>query len=269
MITMTVGFIGTGNMGGALARAAAKAVPAENIYLYDCFAEKAEALAVALGCNVADLSGVANCNYIFLGVKPQMMAELFTELSPVLKNRNDDFVLVSMAAGVEMCRIQELAGEKYPVIRIMPNMPVSVGAGMIEYDMTGNVTQDQLEGFLQCMKFAGKLDHLSESLIDAGTSVAGCGPAFAFLFIEALTEGGIACGLTKEQAELYAKQMLYGSAKLALESDMQPSELREAVCSPGGSTIEGIKTLWEKDFSKIVGSAVMASYQRNQELGKK
>ena len=266
---MTVGFIGTGNMGGALARAAAKAVPAENIYLYDRFAEKAEALAGALGCNTSDLSGVANCNYIFLGVKPQMMAELFTELSPVLKNRSDDFVLVSMAAGLEMVRIQELAGDSYPVIRIMPNMPVSVGAGMIEYDKTENVTQSQLEGFLQCMAFAGKLDYLPEALIDAGTSVAGCGPAFAFLFIEALTQGGIACGLTAEQAELYAKQMLLGSAKLALESTLTPAQLREAVCSPGGSTIEGIKTLWQREFSQIVSDAVMASYCRNQELGKK
>ena len=268
-MTMTVGFIGTGNMGGALAKAAVKAVPVNDVYLYDRFTEKAEALAKQLGCSATDLSGVANCNYIFLGVKPQMMEEMFAELAPILKNRSNDFVLVSMAAGMEMSRIQDFAGEKYPVIRIMPNMPVSVGEGMIEYDVTENVSESQLKGFLQCMKFAGRLDHLAEKLIDAGTSVAGCGPAFAFLFIEALTEGGVACGLTKEQAELYAKQMLYGSAKLALESDMQPAELREAVCSPGGSTIEGIKTLWANDFSKIVGDAVMASYRRNQELGQK
>lgn len=268
-MTMTVGFIGTGNMGGALARAAAKAVPAKNVYLYDRFTEKSEALAKELGCCVSDLAGVAKCNYIFLGVKPQMMEDMFLELAPILKNRSDVFTLVSMAAGLEMCRIQELAGEKYPVIRIMPNMPVSIGEGMIEYDMTENVSHSQLEGFLQCMQYAGKLDHLPESLIDAGTSVAGCGPAFAFLFIEALTEGGISCGLSKEQAELYAKQMLCGSAKLALESDLQPAQLREAVCSPGGSTIEGIKTLWKKNFTQIVADAVMASYRRNQELGKK
>ncbi len=265
---MTVGFIGTGNMGGALARAAAKAVPVQNIYLYDRFTEKAEGLALELGCNVCDLNGVAKCNYIFLGVKPQMIVEMFAELSPVLKTRSDDFVLVSMAAGVEMRRIQELAGEKYPVIRIMPNMPVSVGCGMIEYDTTENVSESQLAGFLKCMENAGVLDRLPEKLIDAGTSVASCGPAFAFLFIEALTEGGVACGLSKEQAELYAKQMLYGSAKLALESEMAPAALREAVCSPGGSTIEGIKTMWERELPQIVADAVKASYRRNQELGR-
>ena len=265
---ITIGFIGTGNMGGALARAAAKTVSGKNIYLYDVFKEKSQALADELGCNCGSLTDVAKCNYIFLGVKPQMMAEMFSQLSSNLAQRNDDFVLVSMAAGVKMARIQELAGKGYPVIRIMPNMPVSVGCGMIEYDVTEDVTESQLEGFLWCMQFAGVLDRLPEELIDAGTSVAGCGPAFAFLFIEALTQGGMQCGLTEEQAMLYAKQMLLGSAKLAIESDKHPSWLREAVCSPGGSTIEGIHTLQNGKFAELVADAVKASYKRNQELGK-
>ncbi len=267
-MNFTVGFIGTGNMGGALARAAAKSIPVQNIYLYDVFQEKAEALACELGCSYAPMAEIAKCNYIFLGVKPQMMAQMFAELSGLLANRNDSFVLVSMAAGVKMQRIQELAGKNYAVIRIMPNMPVSVGCGMIEYDMTENVTTDQLEGFLACMQYAGVLDQLPEDLIDAGTSVASCGPAFAFLFIEALTKGGVECGLAEEQAMLYAKQMLLGSAKLALESDQHPSALRQAVCSPGGSTIEGIYALQNGSFTETVVNAVKASYKRNQELGK-
>ena len=264
----TVGFIGTGNMGGALAKAAAKSILAQEIYLYDKCAEKAEELGNILSCNVVSLESVAQCSYIFLGVKPQMMEAMFAELAPVLAQRNDDFVLISMAAGVPMARIQELAGEKCPVIRIMPNMPASVGGGMILYDTTENVTQEQIEGFLRIMNYAGVLDKLPENLIDAGTSVASCGPAFAFLFMEALTKGGVACGLPEDKAMLYAKQMLLGSAKLALESPMQPSELRQAVCSPGGSTIEGIYKLQEEKFPEAVAQAVMASYKRNQELGK-
>ena len=264
----TVGFIGTGNMGGALAKAAAKAIHSQEIYLFDKCTEKAEELGKMLCCNTVSLESVAECSYIFLGVKPQMMEAMFTELAPVLAQRKDDFVLVSMAAGVPMTRIQELAGEKYPVIRIMPNMPVSVGSGMILYDTTDNVTQEQIEGFLQIMNFAGALDKLPENLIDAGTSVASCGPAFAFLFIEALTKGGVACGLSEDKAMLYAKHMLLGSAKLALESSMQPSELRQAVCSPGGSTIEGIYKLQDEKFPEAVADAVVASYKRNQELGK-
>ncbi len=264
----TVGFIGTGNMGGALAKAAAKSVPAQEIYLFDKCTEKAEELGKALCCNSVSLEAVAQCSYIFLGVKPQIMEAMFTELAPILAQRKDNFVLVSMAAGMPMARIQQLAGEKCPVIRIMPNMPVSVGGGMILYDTTENVTQVMLEGFLQIMKFAGKLDKLSENLIDAGTSVAGCGPAFAFLFIEALTQGGVACGLPEEKAMLYAKQMLLGSAKLALESPMHPSELCQAVCSPGGSTIEGVYALQNGKFLETVIEAVKASYKKNQELGK-
>lgn len=264
---MTVGFIGTGNMGGALAKAAAKALPAENIYLYDAFKEKSQTLAQALGCRAGSMTDAAKCSFVFLGVKPQMMEGMFSQLAPVLAQQ-ENTVLVSMAAGVSIARIQELAGKAYPVIRIMPNMPASVGEGMILYDVSANVTQEQIDGFLKCMANSGKLDRLPEKLIDAGTSVSGCGPAFAFLFIEALTQGGVACGLTEEQAMLYAKQMLVGSAKLAMESENHPAQLRQAVCSPGGSTIEGIYALNDGKFSEVVIEAVKASYKRNQELGK-
>lgn len=263
---MNIGFIGTGNMGGALAKAAAKAT--KNIFLYDKCTEKAEALGNAIGCPAATLQETASCQYIFLGVKPQMMEAMMGELSPILAQRQDCPVLVTMAAGVPMSRIQQLAGKAYPVIRIMPNMPVSVGAGMILYDMTDNVTPQQHQDFLAIMEYAGVLDRLSEELIDAGTSVSSCGPAFAFLFMEALTKGGVACGLPEEKAMLYAKQMLLGSAKLALNSPMHPSELRQAVCSPGGSTIEGIYALQNGNFPETVAQAVSASYKRNQELGK-
>lgn len=265
---MKVGFVGTGNMGGALAKAAAKVVPGENIYLYDRCQEKAQQLADSLHCQCSDLHGVSQCTYIFLGVKPQVMPQMMEELSGFLKNRQDEFVLVSMAAGVPMARIQELAGEKYPVIRIMPNMPVSVGAGMIQYDVTENVTEAMEKGFVKCMECAGVLDKIPEPLINAGTSVASCGPAFAFLFMESLTQGGVACGLSEEKAMLYAKQMLLGSAKLALESDMTPAQLREAVCSPGGSTIEGVKVFEKEGLRDITEKAVLASYYRNIELGK-
>lgn len=265
---MTVGFIGTGNMGGALAKAAARTVACEDIFLYDRFAEKAQQLSETLGCNCADLHAVSQCDFIFLGVKPQMMPEMMAELSPLLSKRNQDFVLVSMAAGVKIEKIQQMAGESCPVIRIMPNMPVSVGAGMIQYDVSETVTESQIEGFCRCMQYAGVLDRLPEGLIDAGTAVASCGPAFAFLFIEALTQGGVACGLPEDKAMLYAKQMLLGSAKLALESPNHPSQLREAVCSPGGSTIEGVKVFENEGLRQITEKAVLASYHRNIELGK-
>ena len=264
----TVSFIGTGNMGGAMARAAVKALECNRIFLANRTHEKAVILASELGANAVSVTEAARCSLVFLGVKPQMMNDLLQEISPVLEDRTDDFALVSMAAGLSIEKIQKMAGRVCPVIRIMPNTPVSVGSGTILYDYSCNVNSDLLELFCNAMQFAGMLDHLPEDQIDAATAVAGCGPAFAFYFIEALTRGGVACGLTEEKALQYAKQMLLGSALLAQRSDIPPSQLRQAVCSPGGSTIEGIYALDTGGFIDTVSNAVKASYRRNIELGK-
>ena len=130
----TFGFIGTGNMGGALAKAAAKRMDPAAILLANKTHAKAEALAAQLGCQAVTAAEAAGCGYIFLGVKPQMMAGLLADLAPVLAARSDRFILVTMAAGLTMAQIRQLAGGDYPVIRIMPNTPVSVGEGVILYD---------------------------------------------------------------------------------------------------------------------------------------
>ena len=265
----TIGFIGTGNMGGALAEAAAKAMPAGSILLSNRTAAKAQALADKLGCNAAAKEQIASeCGFLFLGVKPQQMGALLGELSPILAQRKDEFVLVTMAAGLTMQRIQTMAGGNYPVIRIMPNTPCGVGEGMIMYDKTENVSDDALALFLEDMRFAGLLDHLPENLIDAGSAVAGCGPAYAAMFIEALADGGVACGLPRQKALLYAEQMLLGTAKLAMETCLHPGELKDAVCSPGGSTIAGVRALEDGGFRSAVMDAVKRAYTRTQELGK-
>lgn len=263
----TFGFIGTGNMGSALAQAAAKAVKADELYLANRTPEKAQALAAQLGCRAVTAEEAAKCSYVFLGVKPQMLSQLLSDLAPTLASRQDEFTLVSMAAGITMADIQKMAGGNYPVIRIMPNTPVAVGSGIILYDVTENVTEGALTGFLEAMEFAGLADRLPEKLMDAGTSVAGCGPAFAFLFMEALEEGGVRCGLDRDKARQYAQQMLLGASRLAMETGKAPEQLRQAVCSPGGSTIEGIRSLQADGLEESVARAVQASYRRNRELG--
>lgn len=265
----TFGFIGTGNMGGALARAAAKAMPADNIILANRRAEKAEKLAQELGCVAAAVTAVAEkCYFIFLGVKPQMMEGLLAEIAPVLKSRAEEFVLVSMAAGLTMTDIRRMAGGDYPIIRIMPNTPVAVGDGVIIYDATENVPQSALNVFLQNMRFAGLLDHLQEHLIDAASAIAGSGPAFACMFMEALADGGVACGLPRAKAMEYAAQMLVGTAKLYLENGQHPGAMKDAVCSPAGSTIAGVRALEQGAFRASAMAAVEATYHRNKELGK-
>lgn len=263
-----IGFIGTGNMGGALARAAAKSVETKNLLLADAYAPVAEKLAQELDCQAVAVADVAKtANVIFLGVKPQVISAMLSEIAPILASRQD-FVLVSMAAGVAICDIQKMAGGNYPVIRIMPNLPVQVGEGMILYDYTDNVTEDNLQVFLHTMQYSGKLDRLPEKLIDAGSALSGCGPAFVCLFAEALADGAVACGLSRAQALAYAEQTLLGTAKTLLEKNMHPGVLKDAVCSPGGSTIAGVAAMEQGAFRASVIEAVAAAYQRTVELGK-
>ena len=262
-------FIGTGNMGGALVRAAAKKLPADAILLSNRTAAKAEALANELGCLIGTNDDAAERGkYIFLGVKPQMMGDMLARIAPTLRSRKDRFVLISMAAGLTMEQICTMAGGDYPVIRIMPNTPCAVGAGVVLYDSNEQVTSDELAEFTDAMAGAGMLDHLSEHLIDAGSAVAGCGPAFACLFMEALADGGVTCGLPRAKALRYAAQMLEGTARLMLETGQHPGAMKDAVCSPGGSTIAGVRALEEGGLRAAAMNAVIAADRRNKELGK-
>ena len=168
-----LGFIGSGNMGSALAVAASKAVDPKQIAVSDHTQKKAEALANSLGAIATDNADIVkNAKYIFLGVKPQMLKKLFKEIAPLVSEREDEFVLVSMAAGTSISQINEMAGKEYSVIRIMPNTPVSIGKGIILYDVS-NESIDASE-FCDIMKEAGTIDQIPESLIDAGSCVTGC-----------------------------------------------------------------------------------------------
>lgn len=267
---MTYGFIGTGNMGGALARAAAAVVEdRRDLWLSNRTREKALALADELGASLADNERIAaECDFILLGVKPQLMGDMLSSIAPILAERTTPFVLVSMAAGLTMERLQQMAGGKYPVIRILPNTAVAVGEGVILWCCSENVTKAQKAGYMTLFSAAGLLDELPEGLIDAGCAVAGCGGAFACLFMEALADGGVLCGLPREKALRYAAQMLRGTAALALETGEHPAKMKDAICSPGGSTIAGVRALESNGFRGAVNEAVIAAYKRTVELGK-
>ena len=267
---MTYGFIGTGNMGGALARAAAKVVEdRRDLWLANRTPAKAEALADELGATVATNETIAReCDYILLGVKPQLMEETLASIAPLLKARTTPFCLISMAAGLTVARLQEMAGGDYPVIRILPNTAVAVGEGVTLWCCSENVTAAQKAGYMTLFSAAGLLDEIPEGLIDAACAVAGCGGAFACLFMEALADGGVLCGLPRDKALKYAAQMLRGTAALALETGEHPAKMKDAICSPGGSTIAGVRALEEHGFRGATQEAVIAAYRRTVELGK-
>ena len=263
------GFIGVGNMGGALARAACRTLDPARVIVSNRTAAKAEDLAAELGCAVGSNETVAQeAKYVFLGVKPQMMADLLGSIGPVLAARTDRFVLVSMAASLKLERLSAMAGGQYPILRIMPNTPAAVGEGVILYAANSEVTPQEIEEFTQGMAAGGMLDPLGEALLDAGSAVAGCGGAFCDLFLEALADGGVACGLPRAKAQQYAAQMLLGSARLMLETGKHPGSLKDEVCSPGGSTIQGVRALEAGGFRGAVMEAVIAAYEKTVELGK-
>ena len=263
-----LGFIGTGNMGGALAKAAAKS-EGNKLLLSNRSPEKAAALAAETGGELSDNESVVRtADFIFLGVKPHLLPGALAALKEALTRRESRFVLVSMVAGTEIARVRELAGGAWPVIRIMPNTPCAVGEGMTLYACSEDVTEAEEQIFLSAMAGAGRFAKIEEHLIDAGSAVSGCGPAFVDLFVEALADGGVACGLPRALAMELAAQMTAGAAKLISESGKHPGALKDAVCSPGGSTIQGVRALETAGFRAAVMNAVIAAYEKTLELGK-
>ena len=266
---MLYGFIGTGHMGGALAQSCAKAVDPQNILLSNRTREKAQTLADAIGAQASDNETIASvCHVIFLGVKPQMMEDTLRPLRRILSKRGEPFVLVSMAAGLTVKALQHMAGGKYPVIRIMPNLACAVGAGMTLLTCSEEVTPPQREAVEQALSASGLTQELDESLIDAGSAVAGCGGAFACLFLEGLADGGVLCGLPRDMAQTLAAQMMLGSAKLALEGGQHTGQMKDAICSPGGTTIAGVRKLESMAFRSAAMEAVIAAKERTEELKK-
>lgn len=264
-----IGFIGCGNMGGALLSAVLKTVDGAQITVCDRDESKTAFYAEKFGVRVTDVGVLAKeCDVIFLGVKPQMFDGLFAELRPVLSQRPRMPILISMAAGISISAIEHMAVVTCPIIRIMPNMPVAYGEGMILYAANRSVIEAQIADFCEMLSAAGCLDAISEHLIDAASAVSGCGPAFVFLFAEALADGAVACGLPRDKAKLYAAQTLIGAGKTLLESGKHEGALKDAVCSPGGTTIKGVEALEKGSFRASAMEAVIAAYERTLELKK-
>ena len=269
-------FIGTGNMGGALIRAACRAIGPEEVIIADYQADKAAALAGELGCAAAadNNSAAAEAHYIFLCVKPQVLPQVAAALADTLNAcmaRGEEKVIVSIAAGVQIAAIRGyLAGVKgeRPVLRVMPNTCAAIGQGMLALTDGGAGLEQELAGAQAILARAGRVERLDEGLMDAFTAVAGCGPAYVYPFIEALADGGVMAGLPRAKAQIFAAQTLLGAAAMVLESGEHPGALKDAVCSPGGSTIAGVAELERRGFRAAAIQAVLAAYEKNMELGK-
>lgn len=261
---MQYGFIGCGNMGGAIARGLC--LRTKDIAVSDR-SGKAAALAAELGIAYWDNGAIAaGCDRIFLAVKPHMMQEVLSPLRPVLAERKP--LLITMAAGLTMETIERFAGVRLPVIRIMPNTPTAIGKGVIPYCCNDLVTEEMRCSWQADMEACGLLDALEERLMDAASALSGSGPAYLYLMLEALADGAVACGLPRAKAMEYAAMTMVGAGEMYLQTGCHPGELKDAVCSPGGSTIAGVRMLERNGFRGAVMECVMAAWQKNQEMGK-
>ncbi len=266
---MKIGMIGAGNMGSALAAAVSQGQDAPDVYLTDASAARAAEVAQRIGAHVTDnVSAAETCDILFLAVKPNVLPGVLGEIRTALSSRSTACLLVSMAAGVTLQTIYAHLGGVYPVIRIMPNTPAAIGEGMILYSVGENVTEAQKTAFVRVLSAAGELDALPEGWIDAGCAVSGCGPAFVYMMIEAMADGAVECGLPRDKAQKYATQTLLGAAKLLASGTLHPGAQKDAVCSPGGSTIAGVHALEHGAFRATVMDAVTAAYRKTKELAK-
>ena len=261
---MKYGFIGCGNMGGAVARALSQST--KMITVSDR-SGKAKALAEELNIHYGDNQRIANqCDAIFLCVKPHMMKDMLLPLQGILAERKP--LLITMAAGLSIQTIESLAGTRLPVIRIMPNTPTAVGKGVIPYCCNDLVKDDVLQQWLQDMQPCGLLDPLEERLMDAASALSGSGPAYLYVFLEALADGAVACGIPRDKALEYAAMTMAGAAQMYLQTKQHPGTLKDAVCSPGGSTIVGLRAMEQHGFRGAVMDCVIGTYEKNKDLAK-
>ena len=214
-------FIGTGNMGGALARAAVQALGGEQVAVASRTFERAESLARELACQVCTTNREAAQmgEYIFLCVKPAQMRKVVEELAPELTG---DQTLVSIAAGVTLHDLQSWTGGRIPILRIMPNTPCMIGMGMTALTGGKDVREKHFADVEAILACSGRVERVEEAQIDAFSAVAGCGPAFIYPYIEALADGGVAAGLPRGKALIYAAQMTLGAAAMVLETGEHP-----------------------------------------------
>jgi pyrroline-5-carboxylate reductase len=287
-MNVNIACIGSGNMGSALMKSAAKIAGGKNIGFADIDSSKAAIAAEVLGAKVysSNIEAVKGGDFIFLAVKPQILKNVLEEIAPAVQKRlvaDQAPVLVSIAAGWSIAKIQAIiTGEKPasakaaehsgmislpPVVRIMPNTPALVSQGVIVMTPSRQVPAKKAAELEKLLAAAGMVDRLDENYFDAITGLSGSGPAFVYLFIEALADGGVKAGLPRDKALRYAAGTVLGSAAMVLETGKHPGELKDMVASPGGTTIAGIGALENGCFRGPVMNAVEAAWKRSTELG--
>lgn len=268
MNDISIGFIGAGNMAQAIIGGLLKTgSAAKQIAIYEpneaLSIQLSESLGVLSVANCAELC--AQCDVIVLAIKPQVMESALEGLRSVSLQENA--FIISVAAGVPISAMQNWMGAQHPLVRVMPNTPALVGAGISGLFASPQVSDTQKQTAESVLRAVGSVIWVdNEDLIDAVTAVSGSGPAYFFYYIEALEKAALENGLNAEQARLLSLETAFGAAKMAMESEVSAATLRERVTSPGGTTAAALKVLNQRKVAKSLGEAVNAAVQRAKEL---
>ncbi len=264
-----IGFLGGGRMAEALIRGIIKAglFEAEQIVAVDLAEERRQLLADEFKVSTsAEASVLADCGIVILAVKPQVV-------NPILQSQRQYFkkdqLVISIAAGISLAALEaSLAGCGCKVVRVMPNTPALVMEGASALCRGSLASDEDLETARRIFDAVGKSVLLSEAEMDAVTGLSGSGPAYVFSFIEAMIDGGVKVGLSRQVAETLTLQTVLGATKLAISTGEHPANLRAMVTSPGGTTIAGLHEMEKAGFQGIIMDAVEAATERSKELGR-
>lgn len=264
----SIGFIGGGMMAGAILDGMVnrmKKNPTE-IFVSERRQERCDELHDMYGVSASTSadSFIGNVDAVLLAVKPQALDAALDEIASKVKS---DARIISIVAGVPLARLEK-AFPGHPIVRVMPNTPLSVGEGMSAYTFNDAAEAVKDTTAEKIFSSCGKAVKVAESLMDAVTGLSGSGPAYAFLMIDALSDGGVMAGLPRDYARIMAAQTLLGAAKMVLETEKHPDALRDAVTSPAGTTIAGVRVMEQQGVRGALIDAVMAATRRSEELGK-
>ena len=265
----TIGFIGCGNMCKAIIGGIVKAniVSPSSIIASGLKEKNLSETAEKYGIKTTtDNKEVAkNSDVLVLSVKPNIYPTVIKEIKDQVK---DNVIIVTIAAGKSIESTEETFGRKLKVVRVMPNTPALVGEGMSALCTNEAVTKEEIEFIINIFDSFGKSEIVSEKLMDVVTSVSGSSPAYVYMFIEAMADAAVLDGMPRTQAYKFAAQAVLGSAKMVLETGIHPGELKDMVCSPGGTTIEAVATLEEKGLRDAVISAMRICTKKSKEMSK-
>lgn len=269
MMDKIIGFIGSGNMASAMIEGmlGSELIVPENIIASSRTKATMERMDKTYGIKTTlDNKEVARVSdFLIIAVKPHMYGEVLKE---IIEDRKKGGIIIAIAAGISMNYMETLLGKEELLVKAMPNTPAMVGEGMTALSFSKSITDENREEIIKIFNSFGKSEIIDENLMDSFTAIAGSSPAYVYMMIEAMADGGVQQGIPRAQAYKMAAQAVLGAAKMVLDTGLHPGELKDNVCSPGGTTIDAVAKLEEKGFRTAIIEAMNVCGKKSKEMQK-